>query len=49
MPEALSSQYFECTCPGNSSTNVWITPQPGVGQHRERVRWNLPGEGNRVV
>jgi len=49
MLVALSSQQFESTCPGNSSTNVWITVQPAVGQHRDRVRWNPPDAGNRMV
>jgi len=49
MPVALSSQHFECTCPGNSSTNVWISLRPAVGQHRDRARWNLPVKGNRMV
>jgi len=49
MPVALSSQQFEDTYPGNSSTKEWITLQPGVGQQRDRVRWNLPVEGNRMV
>jgi len=49
MPVALSSQQFENTCPGNSGTNGWITLQPVVGQHRDRVRWNPPVEGNRMV
>ena len=40
MPVAPSRQQFESTCPGNSSTKVWITFQPAVGQHRDRVRWN---------
>jgi len=49
MPVAPSRQQFESTCPGNTSTNVWITLQPGVGQPRDRVRWNRPVEGNRMV
>jgi len=49
MPVAPSSQQFESTCPGNSSTKVCIAIQPGVGQHRDRVRWNPPVEGNRMV
>jgi len=49
MPVAPSSQQFESTCPGNTSTKSWITLQPGVGQHRDRVRWNPPVEGNRMV
>jgi len=49
MPVTLSSQQFESTCLGNASTNVWIALQPGVRQHRERVRWNPPVEGNRTV
>jgi len=49
MPVAPSSRQFERTCPGNSSTKVWITFQPAVGQRRDRVRWNPPVEGNRVV
>ena len=49
MAVALSSQQFESTCWENSSTNVGITLQPGVGQHRDRVRWNPPVEGNRMV
>ena len=49
MPIAPSSRQFESTCPGNSSTKVWITFQPGVGQSRDRVCWNPPAEGNRMV
>jgi len=49
MPVALSSQQFESTCPGTSSTNIWITLEPAVGQHRDRVRWNPLVEGNRMV
>ena len=49
MPVALSSQQFENTCPGNTSTNGWITLQPAVGQHQDRVRWDPPVEGNRMV
>jgi len=49
MPVALSSEQFENTCSGNSSTNGWITLQPVVGQRWDRVRWNLPVEGNRMV
>jgi len=49
MPVALNSEQFENTCLGNSSTNGWITFQPVVGQHRNRVRWNPPVEGNRMV
>jgi len=46
---ALSPQQFESTCLENSSTNVGITLQPAVGQHRERVRCNPPIEGNGMV
>ena len=49
MPVAPSSQQFESTCPGNSSTKVCIAIQPVVGQHGERVRWNPPDEGNRML
>jgi len=49
IPVALSSQQFEGTCPWNSSTKVWITIQPVVGQHRDRVRWDPPVEANRMV
>jgi len=49
IPVALSSEQFENTCLGNSSTNGWIALQPVVGQHRDRVRWNPPVEGNRMV
>jgi len=49
MPVAPSSQQFESTCPGNSSTKVWITFQPPVGQCRDRVRWNPPVAGNWMV
>jgi len=49
MPVALSSQQFESTYSGNSSTNVWITLQLALGQDRDRVRWNLPVEENRMV
>jgi len=49
MPIAPSSRQFESTCPGNSSTKVSITFQPAVGQRRDRVPWNPPIEGNRVV
>jgi len=49
MPVAPSSQQFESTCPGNSSTNVCIAIQPAVGQHQDRVRWNPPDQGNRMV
>ena len=49
MPVALSSQQFESTCPGNSSTKVCILIQPVVGQHRDSVRWNLPVEASRMV
>jgi len=49
MPIAPSSRQFESTCLGNSSTKVWITFQPAVGQRRDMVRWNPPVEGNRVV
>jgi len=49
MPVALSSQQFEGTNQENKSTKVCIVIQPVVGQHRDRVRWNLPVEGNRVV
>jgi len=46
MPVAPSSQRFESTCPGNLCTKVCIAIQPVVGQHRDRVRWNQPVEGN---
>jgi len=49
MPVALSSLQFDSTCPGNSCTNVSITLQPAVGQHRDRVGWNPPVEGNQIV
>jgi len=49
MPVAPSSQQFESTSPGNSNTKVCIAIQPVVGQHRDRVRWNPPAEGNRMV
>jgi len=49
MPVAPSSQQFESTCPGNSSTKVCIAIQPVVGRHRDRVHWNPPVERNRVV
>jgi len=49
MPLAPSSQQFESTCQRNSSTKGWITFQPAVGQRRDRVRWNPPGEGNRML
>ena len=49
MPVALSSQQFEDTYLGNTSTKEWITLQPVVGQRRDRVRWNPPVEGNRMV
>jgi len=49
MPIAPSSWQFESTCPGNSSTKVWITFQPAVGHRQDRVRWNPPVEGNRMV
>ena len=49
MPVAPSSRQFESTCPGNSCTKVWITFQPPVRQHQDRVRWNPPVEGNRMV
>ena len=49
MPVALSSQQFESTCQGNSSTKVWITLQPAVGQHQNRVRWNPAVKENRMV
>jgi len=49
MPVAPSSQQFESTYPGNSRTKVLITFQPAVGQRRDRVRWNPPAEGNRMV
>jgi len=49
MPVGLSGQQFESTCPGNSSTKVWITLQPAGGQYRDRVHWNPPVEGNRMV
>jgi len=49
MPIAPSSRQFESTCPGNSSTKVSITFQPAVGQRRDRVHWNPPVEGNRMV
>jgi len=49
MPVAPSSQQFESTCPGNSSTKVWITFQPVVGQRRDRVHWNPLVKGNPVV
>jgi len=49
MPVALSSLQLESTGPGNSSTKVCRAIQPVVGQHQDRVRWNPPAEGNRVV
>jgi len=49
MPVAPSSQQFERTCPGNSSTKVCIASQPVVRQHWNRVRWNPPAKGNRIV
>jgi len=49
MPVAPSSQQFESTCLGNLNTKVCIAIQPVVGQHRDRVRWNPPVEGNRMV
>jgi len=49
MPVAPSSQQFESTCPGNTSTKVWITFQPAIGHRRHRVRWNPPVEGNQMV
>jgi len=49
LPVAPSSQQFESTCPGNTSTKVWITFQPAVGHRRDSVRWNPPVEGNRMV
>jgi len=49
MPVAPSSQQFESTCPGNSSTNVCIAIQQAVGQPRDTERWNPPVEGNRMV
>jgi len=49
MPIAHSSCQFESTCQGNSSTKVWITFEPAVGQSRHSVRWNPPVEGNRMV
>jgi len=49
MPVALSSQQFEDTYQGNSSTKEWITLQPVVGQRWDRVRWNPQLEGNRMV
>jgi len=49
MPVALSSQHFESMWPGNSSTKVWITLDPGVVQYWERGCWNPPVEGNRMV
>ena len=49
MPVALSSQQFESTCPGNSSTKVCIAIQPVGGQHQDNVRWNPPAEGNPMV
>jgi len=49
MPIAPGSRQFESTCPGNSSTKVWITFHPGVRQRRDRVCWNPPVEGNRMV
>jgi len=49
MRVAPSSRQFESTCPGNSSTKVWITFQPAVGQHRDSVRWNPPVKGNQMV
>jgi len=33
----------------DASTKVWITFKPVVGQRRDRVRWNPPVVGNRVV
>jgi len=49
MPVAPSRRQLESTCPRNSSTKVLITFQPAVGQCRDRVRWNPPVAGNRVV
>jgi len=49
IPVAPSSRQFESTCPGNSCTKVWITFQPPVGQGQDRVRWNPPVEGNRML
>ena len=42
IPVAPRSRHFESTCPGNSSTKVWRTFQPSVGQRRDRVQ---PGQG----
>jgi len=49
MPVVPSSQQFGRTYPGNSRTKIYIAIQPVVGQHRDRVRWNQPVEGNRMV
>ena len=49
MPVAPSSQQFEITFPGDSSTKVCIAIHPVVGQRRDRLRWNPPVEGNRMV
>jgi len=38
MPVAPSSQQFESTCPGNSSTTVCLAIHAVVGQHQDRVR-----------
>ena len=46
MPVSPSSQQFEGTWPGNSSTRVSIAIQIVVGQHRDRVCWNPPMGGN---
>jgi len=49
MAVAPSSRQFKTTCPGNSCTKVWITFQPPVGQHLDRVPWHPPLEGNRMI
>jgi len=43
MPVGPSSRQFESTCLWNSSTKVWITFQPAVGQLPDRGGWNTPG------
>jgi len=48
MPIDPSSRPFESTRLENSSTKVWITFQPVVGQRRDRVRWNPLVEENRM-
>ena len=49
MPVASSSQQFESTCPGNTSRKVCIPMRPVVGQERDRLGWNPPVEGNRII